>query len=236
LLCLGYLDVFLRNGVPTAQQGRALRLLRITETFRVLRAFRFVDQLRVMLRCILGSMTSVVWSAVLLLGVTFVFANAVVLQLLKLESQVHLTSSEITQIKASFGSVQQALLTLIIDVTGGNDWGDHFRLISKVGRSAAMIFFSYFILVWLSLSNIITSIFIERAMKLATPDLEDAVREKQWEQVSTAKELKNLFKHISKSDAEDLTCDALCEALHDERLNTYFEVRGLRIHDARAFF
>ena len=81
-----------------------------------------------------------------------------------------------------FGSVRHVILILIQCVTSGQDWGTYYSIEVLTGplNSATFIFFIqvFIMAVW----NIVTSLFIERTMQLALPDVENLILAKQRQQ------------------------------------------------------
>ena len=68
-----------------------------------------------------------------------------------------------------FGSVEVAMLNLFKSSTGGADWEVFYSVISSSPMSACMfVFFIAFMQV--ALMNILTGIYVEKAIKLAPPD------------------------------------------------------------------
>merc|ERR1712217_479253 len=66
-----------------------------------------------------------------------------------------------------FGSVQTAALSLFKTTSGGEDWGDYMERMRDIGMTPALMFLFYILFFLLSVMNIVTSIFVDKAMKLA---------------------------------------------------------------------
>jgi len=119
-------DVFVLN--PTFL--RLFRVLRISKIFRIIRLLRFFNELRLLLKCVMGSFMSLFWSCVLLLVFTVVFAIIFVQQLaqyiVERQGTGEVTAAEEAAIERSFGSVQVATLSLFKGMAGGNDWDPYY--------------------------------------------------------------------------------------------------------------
>jgi len=173
---------------------RSFRLLKLSKVLRMFRVLRFFADLRLMLDCVAGSFLSLLWCFVILGFFWIIFALLFVQGIAgyMIEKGSSLTKDEKTTILDSFGSVQVAIFTLFQAISGGSDWKGFYDIVSRVGSLNAALFVFYIIFFIFAICNIVTSIFIDKAMKLAQPDLEQLLFEKQREDWSNARELKKL--------------------------------------------
>jgi len=108
-----------------------------------------------------------------------------------------LSEDELDQINAGFGSgfgsVQQGTLSLFSFFAGGTEWGDAYVLMEKCGTFAAVSFFTYILLMWISLNNIIASIYVDKALKYAQADSDDQIKQAAEESLAIGKNLKEIF-------------------------------------------
>lgn len=216
---------------------RIIRVLRVSKTVRIIRLFRFFAELRLILNCVVGSLSALFWSVILLLGITSVCAIVLVQFVTSyLVERMDDHGEIVEELLKNFGSVQKAILALVESISGGTDWGDHFDLLSNTGGVNAAIFLGYVMFVWLAIANIITSIYVDKAMKLAQPDIEQLLADKHKEDYETANELRSVFSRLDANGTGTLSLEELQEALCDYKLISYFEMKGLRIHDAERFF
>jgi len=172
---LAILDVALSSGAFNPTLLRILRFLRVTKVLRMFQLMRFFSELRLLLKCVVGSLISFMWSIVMLASFTVLFAIIIVQQLppfFASEQGRMISSTKQKDLLTAFGSVERASFTLFKSISGGNDWDVYYTTLEKTGTVASMAFMAYLIFVWLSMTNIITSLFVDRAMKLAQPDLE----------------------------------------------------------------
>jgi len=230
-------DVFVLN--PTFL--RMFRILRISKIFRIIRLLRFFNELRLLLKCVMGSFMSLFWSCVLLMVFTVVFAIIFVQQLAQYiverrGTPNELTPAEVLAIEDAFGSVQLATLSLFKGMSGGNDWDAYYQMVSKSGYLNGIIFLFYICFVWLSVTNIITSVFVDKAMKLALPDVDELLLNKHKEELESAKELKRIVIDLDVTDSSSITLEELQRCMQDVRFATYLELKGLDIKDAELFF
>jgi len=239
LVFLGYTFMISADGAD-AEFLRTLRILRVANKLvRVVRLVHFVSELRLMLQCVLGSLRSLVWALVLLTGFTVVFAILLVQQftytIIKKTSSPF-TDAELGIIDSSFSSVLKAMITLFKSITGGADWGDYYHLATKTGALGASVFLLYILVSWLSITNIITSIFIDQAIKLAKPDVDDRALEQRKVDIRTMHELSKIFEAIDVDHSQTISLNELHVCLKDARITSFLDSVGLDISDAETFY
>jgi len=89
---------------------------------------------------------------------------------------------------------------------------------------------------WLSITNIITSIFIDQAMKMAQPDVNDRALEQRKADINTMHELSEIFKAIDVDHSQTISLDELRACLKDARIASFLDMVGLDISDAETFY
>merc|ERR1719247_530977 len=96
--------------------------------------------------------------------------------------------NEVSLIQDHFDSVPHAMLSLFQSTTGGADWSDFYTVAARAGPLAELVFLfciAFFVIVaW----NIVMSTFVEKALKLATPDTETLMAEKRTTELKYAKQ------------------------------------------------
>lgn len=217
---------------------RMVRVVRIARVFRMVRLLKFFAELRLMLTCVIGSLMSLFWAFFLILAFSVLFAIILVQHMTTyiLDSSDDAVTDEFAQqIQTNFGSVQLATFTLFKGISGG-DWTVYFAMVSQTGWFNAAVFMVYILFVWLSVTNIITCIFVEKAMKLAQPDIEELLFEKRKAEIESAEHLQKLFDRVDKSQSGSITWEEFERCMHDESITSYLEVNGLTINDAFIFF
>jgi len=242
LVVLGVVDFALSNEEDSFNPVflRITRLIRITRVFRMFRLLRFFDELRLLLKCIIGSFLALVWSLVTIFSITMLFAIILVQQVLEFLNSdtgfAMMSTSTVQDLLAAFGSVEHATLSLFKAMSGGNDWDVYFRLLSVTGIVAPAVFLSFMIFIWVAMANIITSLYVDKAMKLAQPDLQELLFNKHKEDIESACELRSLFSSLDTNGNGSLSFDEFMKCMSDYKVRSYFEMRGLAVKDAEMFF
>jgi len=116
-----------------------------------------------MLNCITVSFMSLLWSILLVAGLTAVFAAVLVQQMTAFVIDNHRTIDKglFDSIVTEFGSVERATFTLFRGISGG-DWTSYYSIVSATGVFNSILFILYIIFVWLCLANIITSVLLTK--------------------------------------------------------------------------
>jgi len=225
------------NGQSNPLFLRALRIAKIARrVFRMVRLTRYISDLRLMVKCIIGSLLSLTWCVFLLAGFTLAYAIFFGQQfaIFLTTEGPNLSPDQVLDIRENFGSVQIATFTLLKSISGGVNWGEVYPIIGSLGLANSLVFLSYIIMVWLSLSNIITSIFLDKAMTLAQPEVHTRALRNFKNTLSAARELADLFKMIS-GKSENISMEQLQTCLEDVRTASFFQSHGLDITDVESF-
>jgi len=135
-----------------------------------------------------------------------------------------------------FGTVQKAILTLFQCTTGGADWNETYDLMETVGPIHAACFVFYILFACFAAFNIVTSIFVDKAMKLAQPDLETLLFEKRREDLKNAHSLRRLCCEADLNASGTISFTEFIGIIEDPKLRSEIEMRGLDIKDAEMFF
>lgn len=219
---------------------RLLRLCKIVKILRIFRTLRFFSDLRLMLDCVLGSLMNVMWCIIMLVFVMYVFALFVQQSLVGFlqEEAAKPSDKDTTLIFHYFGSVEYTLLTLFQSITSGVDWKDPYDVL-EVSGLLQVTYVAYVAFVFISVWNIVTSTFVEKALKLAQPDIDLLVVEQQLRDFEDTQMLAQLFGDMLQTDEEGEHKVGLKEfqtLLETYQFRSYLQTRGIDIKNAETFF
>jgi len=89
-------------------------------------------------------------------------------------------------------------------------------------------------MVWFSLANIITGIFLQKAMHFAQPEAHTPALAQFKFSLSCARELSSLFRMFS-GEADHISVEQLAECLEDIQVASFFQMHDLDVTDIDAF-
>lgn len=214
---------------------RALRILKSARILRMVRVVRFLRELRLMVDCIMNSAFHLVWCVLLIVMILLMFALLIVQGL---QSYVDKASdAQRLLIAEGFDTVASAMVSLFMATTGGADWSEQYYLVADAGlglRVVYLFFIAFFTIVaW----NIVMSTFVEKACRLAMPDLEETAMEKCQAQQAYAMELNDML--LARLDVDKdgmITLDEFRIHLEDPEVVRFFLAREINVTDAELFF
>lgn len=152
---------------------RTMRILRLIRVLRIIRIVRFMDELRTLVVSIVKSMKSLFWTLSLLaLGIYVVgiYFTQVVLDY-RLATQDYAPST----LSDHFGGLALSMMSLYQAMSGGVDWTDlSTPLIHDISAFQGVIIALYIGFTVLALTNVVTGVFVEGALKSAEQE-EEAV-------------------------------------------------------------
>lgn len=223
---------------------RLLRLCKIAKVLRVLRTLRFFRELRLMLDCVLGSVLNAIWCIAMLFFVMFIFSLLLVQGLADYLGQYardngaqSLEDPHVGDIMLLYGSVGRTLLTLFQSTTSGIDWRDCYLPLEQSSGLLSAVFLLFVSLFTISVWNIVTSTFVEKALKLAQPDLESLVMEHHLKDVQDAQALLELFcSRLCCTDSSSITYGQFKLLTEQHHFRSYLSARGIDIKNVEVFF
>lgn len=217
---------------------RISRVLRVAKILRIFKTFRFLQELQVMMSCVLGSMLSLLWACTFLL-ILLMISSLVLVQSMtnyRIDHPECQDTKECQDIRLWFGSVHSAMVSLFQCTTGGMDWGDVYSRVELAGGTTPLFFISYIIFFNFAFFNIITSIFVDKAMKLAKPDDECLAKERTIEERELTQRLGELFEDVDDDGNGVISVEEIKSASQKAKVFHRFELLGITLRDVETFF
>eukprot|EP00435_Cladocopium_sp_Y103_P050127 s3041_g15.t1 len=218
---------------------RVLRLFKLARVLRIMRTFRFFRELRLMTECVVGSMMNAVWCVALLFIVKYIFAlliaQAIVGHWFDQGGTEGPGSAKILQF---YPSVSGIMVTLLQSTTSGLDWADAFNALEPTGVVLQGLFIAFILVFTVSIWNIVTSVFVEKALKLAQPDLDAIVMEQLNQEKSMFKSLVDFFSSIQGDEVgdEEISPEAFRQKVDDPKFRCYLSAHGIDVKNVKTFF
>jgi len=238
----GVADIVLTHGV-TVDHGHVqfMRLVRLVKLGKILRLFRAVSwlrDLRVMAQSITHCVGAMFWAFVMLALILYIAALFFV-QMMRGHLQERdgtIDDETVSMIYNYFGSIGQGVLTLYQSASGGLDWENVYAIVSRSGpfTSTGFIFFIWFFN--FAVINILSGIFIEKALYAAVPDREQLSLEHRREEERDVAHLTELISSMDTKKTGKISLQNFLLQAHDPYASAYLRTLGIRIEDASMFF
>lgn len=233
--------VSLTTGKDTNGTVTYLRVLRLCKFARILRSLKVITafrELNMMMESFRACLAAMFWSLVLLIFMVFVsallFAQGVADGI---QSQPELGLSEQRDaVMAHFGSVLQTMLSLYMAVTGGNDWSLYYTMLEQMGSFYHILFIAYTFFSAFAIFNILTGIFVERAVAASMPDREQQILLERRKLLEQANELRDLFACMDMDNSGFISFDEFVNCMKNPRIVAYMSSVGVSVHDVQHLF
>lgn len=238
LVIFSILDLASHGGsdeTGTVMYMRSLRFCRVTKAFRIFRVMSSFHELASMLRSFTSCLWAMLWSFLLLYLLLFlsalIFAQGISESL---SAGEFLGEEEV--VKSHFGTVGRTMLSLYMSVTGGADWSLYYDLIERTGFVYPWLWLSYTFLFTFALVNILTALFVEKAVEGAKPEREYRILHERKKLVEQAEELRELFYKIDLDHSGAISFDEFMSCMMDYNIITFMSSLGIEVNDAELLW
>eukprot|EP00927_Polykrikos_kofoidii_P009774 TRINITY_DN14099_c0_g1_i1.p1 TRINITY_DN14099_c0_g1~~TRINITY_DN14099_c0_g1_i1.p1 ORF type:complete len:686 (+),score=91.98 TRINITY_DN14099_c0_g1_i1:66-2123(+) len=226
-------ELILTNRKANMMGLRLMRFFRLTRVVRAVRLVGYVQELRLIVSSVLGSLRHVSWTMVLITLIAWMAAISITLLVGETQSHCNGDSSVIAGhcselFQTHFGSLGAALFTLIASIAGGLDWHSAaIVLLNEVGIMAFLFMVLYVVFVVFALVNAVTGVFVDSALR--------ASEQAEYDLLSSMAQ--NIFKQASKNeDAAPIDRLEFLEAMEGPTLRKYFANLDVNIEHPQRIF
>jgi Ca2+-binding EF-hand superfamily protein len=147
--------------------------------------------------------------------------------------------SQTDEFKDYFGNLLRVMNTLLMAVSGGDDWGNISSSLKELGSGGSVprtVFAFYVVFMIFGFLNVVTGMFCDQAMQLASRSREARVREKKQGEEALTKELESIFREGDDDGNGTLTWDEFKALLREERVSDYLQTLELDFSELRTLF
>eukprot|EP00927_Polykrikos_kofoidii_P083973 TRINITY_DN8737_c0_g1_i11.p1 TRINITY_DN8737_c0_g1~~TRINITY_DN8737_c0_g1_i11.p1 ORF type:complete len:602 (-),score=79.64 TRINITY_DN8737_c0_g1_i11:126-1808(-) len=238
LVFVSMLDAFMHtHHTSDTNVVRVFRVFRLVKTLRLVRVMLLFKSLRTMLDSLFCSFATLFWSLLMLFAVCAMFGLVFTQLTATRILDDSLDDIGMATLLSSFGSVQQASLTLFKSTTGGADWGETYDALAYIGKASQWLFTFYICFTHIAVLNIVTGAFVESAMNASELTFDERAAQLQMEHCQAFRALLNMVRHHMVSDDSDsLSLDDLAMSLQNEVVRGFLASHGISIHDPRLLF
>jgi len=209
---------------------RVMRILRLIRVLRIIRIIRFMDELRTLVVSIMNSMRSLFWTLMLLL--LGIYVVGIYFTQLVLDYRIEgadISDQATIDLKTYFGSLSPSMLSLYQAMSGGIDWYDLSTPLLHISAIQGVLFVLYIAFTVLALTNVVTGVFVEGALKSAKQEEEDVMMDT----------LRRMFWEAGdeiSDHAGTLSRDQFKERLGNPKLSTYLQSINVDPKEANMLF
>eukprot|EP00429_Kryptoperidinium_foliaceum_P099466 CAMPEP_0176245462 /NCGR_PEP_ID=MMETSP0121_2-20121125/31954_1 /TAXON_ID=160619 /ORGANISM="Kryptoperidinium foliaceum, Strain CCMP 1326" /LENGTH=406 /DNA_ID=CAMNT_0017585091 /DNA_START=15 /DNA_END=1235 /DNA_ORIENTATION=+ len=205
---------------------RLARILKLLRILRLLRVIRFVAELRKVMYLILGSISSFVWTGVLLMLMLYVLAVFFTQIVADYSADGELSTTQAANdiaLRRYFGGTLTSLDTLYKATTGGFDWDKAGRPLNENVSPLAGVGFALVVaFAVLVLLNLVTGVFVEGALRVSRADMQTELLERAY----------SLFCRSDEDHSGEVTWEEFRSCLDSPEAARFFET--LEISQDRA--
>jgi hypothetical protein len=226
-----FTSLITETGISFLRSLRVLRAAKIIRFYKLLNILGLSD-LEVMANCLTGSFSMLFWCMIMILFFTFLFSVFFVQAV-----ALHISDEgESNGSLAWFSSVQEGMLTLLMITTGGADWKEVYDAIKPAGVIPSAAIVLYILLFSVAVWNVVTSTFVDKALKLAKPSDQAIINEARKQATDDAKELRNTFRKMDLDTNGRLDLEEFDKCMAMPEFDKFLQVRGLDIKETKVFF
>jgi len=241
IVLTGALELIMTSLGGSMKNLSFLRVLRFFKMSRVLRTFsalRMVKDVKIMVDALTGSFVIFVFGCLLLAMFLSVFSIFFVQGMTTfLEAEASIDPMIRASIIEDFGSVATSMRSLFMSVTGGDDWSRFYTTVKILGPVYDYLYLFFMAFALIAFCNVITGVFAEKAMSLASPTTEDMARKRKGREIKDAQELVGVLNRVlKKGGTEGISAAAFHDLMSHPEIVSFFEVRGLKATTAHRFF
>jgi len=213
---------------------RLIRICKVARALRVMKVLRLSREIRLMVDVLVGSFYCILCSLVLLCFFICVFSLYFVQSVSLHGSRGTMDPGTLALLNDMFGSVEAGMVSLFKSTCGGLDWGDVFTPMAKASSMDAFMFLLFMVFFMLVVLNIVTILFMDKAVQLAKPELLEAIRREELQDQEMASVLREACSPLAESGK--MTRRAFLRHIRDPALMRVFKGANLNFHSPDIFF
>lgn len=231
--------LFIDDDFPLKQVAsvRMLRAVRVIRAVRLLKMIRFLQGLRVLMTNVLSSLKSMVWTSMVVLGVVYMFGVIFAQGTIDFCGQRGgCEEAAYDDLLFRFGGIGKSLFSLFLAMTNGNAWEAIHNTLAPLPVFYSCLFVTYVAVAFFAIVNIVTGIFVENAVHIASKDREAVIAEELKNKEEFLEKLGNIFNELDVNGEKEITIEEVHGALKDGRLLAYLNALELDFTDVATLF
>jgi len=135
-----------------------------------------------------------------------------------------------------FGTLYSSMLSLFMAISGGDDWRNVMEPIAKVSFWTQFAFVFYIIFMVFGVLNVVTGVFVDKALAISQIDREFTIFEKIEQKKEYVHELKEFFCELDNDGDGQLTKREMQENLTNKYFQGHLETLDMDCNTAEELF
>eukprot|EP00403_Amphidinium_massartii_P009900 CAMPEP_0178429312 /NCGR_PEP_ID=MMETSP0689_2-20121128/30735_1 /TAXON_ID=160604 /ORGANISM="Amphidinium massartii, Strain CS-259" /LENGTH=456 /DNA_ID=CAMNT_0020051125 /DNA_START=114 /DNA_END=1484 /DNA_ORIENTATION=+ len=216
---------------------RVLRLMKMMKIFRVVRLMRFFRVLRLIVSQIAGSMMMLFWASLVLFIMIFLFALCFahgVTEYLLETPQSAIPGEAMGGIGHYWSSLGTSMTSLYLALAGGTDWEDIAAPLKASSGLYYGLFLFYIGFSFISVVNVVTSLFVDSALKISEQD-ESAVQTALAERDEVTK-LRKYYRDRDEDETGLINWQGFKRSLRCSQMSDFLRCLSMTLVDVKRIF
>eukprot|EP00746_Dinoflagellata_sp_MGD_P089898 gnl/MRDRNA2_/MRDRNA2_35467_c0_seq1.p1 gnl/MRDRNA2_/MRDRNA2_35467_c0~~gnl/MRDRNA2_/MRDRNA2_35467_c0_seq1.p1 ORF type:complete len:828 (-),score=145.53 gnl/MRDRNA2_/MRDRNA2_35467_c0_seq1:382-2865(-) len=220
------------SAVSSTKVVRVIRVLRLIRLIRFIRGAAFFTELRALCLGIFETVSSLFWALVLLGINIFIFSiyltQGVAYHLMeRIEDGADEDAVKEDGLRDSYGSLLTTMYSLWKALTGGADWEAYCDPLFDVSTLMGVIFVFFIAFAVCALFNVVTGIFVNKALKVAEGDMELTILANNKDRKEHIQHVRRVFKRADVNKNGYLTKQEFMDHFNDPFVHAFFQGLGL---------
>lgn len=207
-----------------------IKLLKLCRVARLVRLIRLIPALKQMVYLVIASLTSFLWTGILMLILMYCLAIYFCEQGTDWRRNASTTTAaeqaDMQSIDENWGNIGSSIVSLFMALTGGDDWRNLIGILSANSVTNLLIFIVWIAFATLVLLNLVTGVFVEGAQRILKEDKEKEV----------IRMAAKLFQSLETGTDSALDFQEFMKQLEEGKLKGYCSAVGISQDDASELF
>jgi uncharacterized membrane protein len=135
-----------------------------------------------------------------------------------------------------FGSIWKSWTSLLMAMSGGNDWALYYNALEPLSFGWQIFFIFFIVFSIFAVTNIVTAVFVDAAKQSAYADRAVLVQDQLENKKQTLEDMRQIFDEMDDDETGQLSMTEFVTKLSDERVLAYFNSMKLDVSEATNFF
>jgi len=215
---------------------RIMRLMKMLKILRVVRLARMFKELRLIIHSIMGCVSSMIWSMILLFAIIFIFVIVFIQGCTMYMSEGNVPEKVDQEIQQYWGTIFKSMLSLFMAGTGGLDWDTAAKPLLEVGKFFYGLFLLYIIFFTFVVVNTLMSLFVAATMAHSGQDKVLHVQEEMNKKQEHLDRCAELFEELDGNGDGTINAEEFNEGLTLPLMADFCKSLGLEVTDAIKVF